>query len=412
MSDIIRKAIKDIPSSAGVYIFKDAEGNILYIGKAKDLKKRLSSYLRPCLEPRRQAMLEKIADLQCRLTSSESQAQLLEAALIKQHQPPYNVDLKDDKSFPWIKITNEEFPMVSICRRRKKEDESSARLFGPYPNVKLLRTALSTLRRIFGFRSCRKMPKKMCLYGRLGLCPGPCAGKIGAEDYQHLIEEIVLFLEGRPEVLIEEITKEMFSLAKQKRYEEAAVLRDRIQAIGLLQTQTPFFDTLMVIKNRLGLRRIPVRIEAFDVSNIQGKYATAAMVSFYQGRPDKDNYRRFRIKGVNKIDDYAMLKEVLQRRYRRLLKEGLPLPDLVVVDGGKGHLAVASAELEALGLNDIDIIALAKGQDTVYTKRSKKGIVLGYEVGGFNLLRYVRDEAHRFAIKYHHLLRKKGAFAQ
>ena len=407
--DKLKEKIANLPQTSGVYIFKDAQGKIIYIGKAKSLKKRAQSYFTRDLSTKTQVMVAKIADLEYRLAPSEAQAQILEASLVKENQPQYNISLKDDKSFPWLRITNEEFPIVSIFRRKGRQKNDTSLYFGPYANVKLLRQALKIIRRIFGFRSCKTLPKKACLYGRLELCPAPCEGKISAGQYQEIIKDITLFLGSGQEALLEKLSLRMKEAASEHKFEEAAKIRDQINAltaVGRTRAGAPDFRGLKDLKKLLKLNKLPLRIEAFDISNIFGKEATGSMVSFYKGSADKDNYRRFRIKTVRAIDDYKMLAEVVGRRYSRAIAEKLPLPDLILIDGGRGHLLRAQKELKKLGL-EIPLVSIAKEQENIYSNKRAGPINLKSDTPGLNLIRRIRDEAHRFALSYHHLLRRK-----
>ena len=348
----IQEKIKQLPDTPGVYIFKDAGGEIIYIGKAKSLKKRVQSYFSRDLSSKTQLMVSKIADIEYRLTPSESQAELLEASLIKEKQPVYNVSLKDDKSFPLIRITHEDFPIVSICRRKKLQKKDNSLYFGPYTNAQLLRQALKVMRKVFGFRSCKTLPKKACLYGRIKLCPAPCIGNISAKQYKEIIKNITMFLDSKYEELLSNLSQRMDEAASQQKFEEAAKIRDQIEALSTMAESRCRFsrkDELQDLKNLLKLAKLPERIEAFDISNISGKEATGSMVSFYKGLPDKNNYRRFRIKTVETIDDYKMLAEVVKRRYSGSLKKVLAFPDLILIDGGKSHLSVDNKELEKIG---------------------------------------------------------------
>jgi len=404
----IKEKIKKLPDAPGVYFFKDAQAKIIYIGKANSLKKRVQSYFNRPLDAKTQVLVSKITDLDFRPTPSPSQAQILEAALIKENQPQYNIDLKDDKSFPWIRITNEDFPVVSICRRACVKKRDTSLYFGPYTNVKLLRQAFKLLRRTFGFRSCRQLPKEPCLYYRLKLCPAPCAGKISKQDYRRILRQIKLFLELKYEKLLYELSQQMQQASAENNFEEAAEIRDRINALSVI-SQTADRNTceneLQDLKGLLKLNRPPLRIEAFDISDISGKEAAGAMVSFYKGVADKNNYRRFRIKTVSGIDDYQMIREIVRRRYQRVIKENLPLPDLILIDGGRGHLSVAKDELDKLGI-DVALASIAKDRENIYFKSSPTPIKLKKDTAALNLIRRIRDEAHRFAIKYHHLLHK------
>ena len=405
----LKNKIAHLPDAPGVYIFRDTSAKIIYIGKAKSLKKRVRSYFNRPLDTKTQAMASKIADIDYKPTLSESQAEILEASLIKANQPQYNIDLKDDKSFPWIRISADEFPVVSLCRRKSLKEGSAILYLGPYTDAKLLRQAFKMVRKIFGFRSCRVLPKKPCLYYRLKLCPAPCAGKISAKDYHRIIKQIKLFLDSKYEELLSELSVQMRELSKERRFEEAAEIRNRINALSVIAQSPAKFSReaeLEDLKKLLRLKRLPVYIEAFDISNISGLEATGSMVSFYRGSPDKNNYRRFRIRTPADIDDYKMTREIVERRYSRVKKEGLALPDLILIDGGKGHLAAAGGELGKLGL-DIPLASIAKDRENIYIKGNSAPLRLKEDTPALNLIRSVRDEAHRFALKYHHLLRSK-----
>lgn len=405
----LKNKIAKLPEASGVYLFKDEKGTVIYIGKAKSLKKRVQSYFNRALDVKTQVLVSKIADLEYRLTGSEAQASLLEASLIKANLPQYNIDLRDDKSFPWIRISGEDFPNVSIYRRKGQRKDSGAQYFGPYTNVGLLRQAFKQIRRIFGFRSCKKMPPKPCLYYRLKLCPAPCIQKISQKQYGEIINQVKLFLDSKYEELLGRLTQKMQDLAKEQRYEEAVRFRDRINALSAFSqgpNARPGINELEDLQDLLKLKHLPQRIEAFDISNIFGKEATGSMVSFFRGFPDKDNYRRFRIKTVEGIDDYRMLAEVIRRRYARLIEEKLPLPDLTLIDGGRSHLSTAEKEIKKLGL-ELDLVSIAKEKENIYSLNNIRPIKLQLDRPALNLIRRIRDEAHRFAVSYHHVLRRK-----
>jgi excinuclease ABC subunit C len=412
MSDKVKlkEKISGLPELPGVYIYKDARGRIIYIGKAKNLKKRVQSYFTRYLSGKTQVLVSRIAQVEHILTPTEFQAELLEASLVKEKQPQYNVDLKDDKSFPLVKITDEEFPLVAVCRQKELfKKKEKAFYFGPFQSAWLLRQALRAVRKVFGFRSCRILPKRPCLYFRLDLCPGPCAGKISPVEYQAIIGNIKMFLNSQYERLIDKLSRDMEAASLDHRYEEAAKLRDSINTLSALGRSRRDFsstDELEDLQKLLGLAKLPLRIEGFDVSNISGKEATGAMVSFYKGLADKNNYRRFRIKTVARVDDYAMMRELVLRRYSRLSKERKPMPDLVLIDGGKQHLLAAQEELRELKLK-IPVMAIAKAEENIYLKNKAEPIIMAEDTPALNLIRRIRDEAHRFCRKYHHLLRKK-----
>ena len=410
----LKEKVDGLPELPGVYLFKDAGGRVIYIGKATSLKKRVQSYFTRFLSDKTQALVARINDIDYIVSGSESQAQILEASLIKERQPKYNISLKDDKSFPWIRISDEPFPVISICRKKKTVKGDKALYFGPYTSAKLLRQAIKVIRAIFGFRSCAVMAARPCLYFRLKLCPGPCCGAVSEKEYREIIKNIRMFLESKYEQLIDGLSAQMHAAAREKRYEDAARLRDRILALSAMHKGADYFDSLTEhedLRKLLKADRPPQRIEGFDISNISGKEATGSMVSFYNGKPDKNNYRRFRIKTVQAIDDYAMIREVVRRRYTRLTREGRALPDAIIIDGGRQHLLAAQEELTALGL-DPAIVSIAKEQENIYVKNREQAVRLPPGSGALNLIRRVRDEAHRFARAYHHLLHRKKTLGE
>lgn len=402
----LKEKIAAAPDSAGVYLMKDQLGRVIYIGKAKSLTKRLSSYLGRGLSAKTAALMSHVSDIDYKLCQNEGMALLLEASLIRQHKPKYNVSLRDDKSFPYVKVTAEEFPAVFITRKAK---DDGAQYLGPYTDAKLLREALKIIRRSFPYRSCKTLPKKACLYYRIKLSPAPCIGKISRQDYAKTIENICLILEGRVDDLVQRLSAELKVKSGELKFEEAAGIRDKIKALSAIsqnQAAGSGRDELYDLKGLLDLDKLPERIEAFDISNISGKEACGSMVSFYRGRPDKDNYRRFRIKTVSGVDDYAMLREVVRRRYLRLIEEKRPLPDLVLIDGGRAHLTVAAIQLGQLGLR-LPVASIAKDRENIYTSNRLDPIKLDTDTPALNLIRRIRDEAHRFAVAYHHILRRK-----
>lgn len=407
-----KEKVKNFPDKPGVYLMKDRQGHLIYVGKALSLKKRVGSYFlkfQPSIKT--QIMLSYVEDIGHIETPCEYDALILESNLIKQYKPRFNIALKDDKSFPYIKITREKFPRVFIGRRRKGDEDAD--YFGPYMSAKLLRRALKVLRKSFPFCTCRRFPKKACLHYHLGLCAGPCQKKISKKAYLEVIKGLEDFLMKKDTELIDELSFKMRKLAKREKFEEAAKVRDQLEALSLLISlkkidarKTFGLDEDLL---KLGLKKEPLAVEAFDISNIGTNQTVGSMVYFYKGRPDKNNYRRFKIKTVAGIDDYAMIQEVVRRRYERLLLEKEKMPDLIVIDGGMGHLDAAHAVLETLGLN-IPMIGIAKSQELIYTVSHRGPIKLARASKILQLIQRARDEAHRFALKYHHLLRKKDAF--
>ena len=394
----IKEKLKALSDSPGVYLMKNKEGGIIYIGKAVSLRKRVASYFNKEVSSYRTDVLRSnIADIDYIITGSEEEALLLEAALIKEKQPKFNVLLKDDKRYPLLKLSvNEKFPRLVIVRRKRKD---KAIYFGPYTNAKLLRKALGIMRKIFPLRTCNMMPKTPCLNYHIGQCLAPCLHvsqpsreKTGKNVYDQVVRDVTLFLKGKKSELIKNLSLRMKEAASSKNFEEAARLRDQIQALSVIGGKC----------KKQGLFSAE-RIEGFDISNISGREAVGSMVSFLNGRPDKSNYRRYKIKTVLAIDDYKMIEEVLMRRYKKLLTGNLPLPDLVLIDGGKGHVGIARSVLDSLGLNKIKALGIAKKEETIFSEFGQENISDDFR----KLLQYVRDEAHRFAQSYHHVLRRK-----
>ena len=393
-------------------MYKDAAGTVIYVGKAVNIRKRVESYFRKNTGSLKTDLLvSHIAQIETIQTASEAEALILEASLIKQYQPKYNVELKDGKTYPFIQITKEEFPLVSVVRlNARKYKDVNAEFCGPYVNPALVREALQIIRKIFPFRTCEPFANKLCLYYDLGLCQGPCEGKISKEDYQRNIRSIRFILDGKKDDFYRNLRLEMEELSRRKDFEGAARLRDQIRAIGALYSGTGdinYFKEAEQLQRAMGLERPPVRIECFDISNIMGNQSVGSMVSFLNGKPDKNNYRRFRIKTVKGIDDFQMIAEIVRRRYTRLQKEGLSFPDLIVIDGGKGQLGAAMKELKKLNLS-LPIISLAKREEEIFIPGKRNPIKLSHDSLGLKLLMRVRDEAHRFGLKYHTLLRAKN----
>ena len=415
MSDIKTK-VKGLPISSGVYLFKDAAGTVIYVGKAINIRKRVVSYFRAnTASLKTDLLVSHIADVDILHTTSEAQALILEASLIKQYQPKYNIELKDSKTYPFIQITREEFPLISLIRKNaRKHHDPDAEFYGPYVNPTLIREALQIIRKIFPFRSCDPFAHKACLYEDMGLCQAPCEGKISKPEYARNIRSIKLILDGKKDDLYRQLRGEMEDLSRRKDFEGAGRLRDQIRAIGALYSGTGdvnFSKEAEQLQRAAGLKAPPVRIECFDISHIMGRQPVGSMVSFLNGKPDKNNYRRFRIKTVEGIDDFKMIAEVVRRRYTRLQKEGAGFPDLIVIDGGKGQLGAALQELKKLHLS-LAVIALAKREEEVFLPNKRLAIKLAQDSLGLKLLMRIRDEAHRFGLKYHTLLRKKDFLDQ
>jgi len=547
----ITEQIKGLPSRPGVYLFKDAGGNILYVGKAVNLRHRVSSYFGAGqkLTPKIGRMVANIADLEYFVTGSEQEALILELNLIKRHHPRYNVRLKDDKTFPYLKIDlGEDWPRVHITRRL---EENGGRYFGPFASARSIRRTLKLLKGIFPFRSCSKpitgTDDRPCLEYDIGHCLAPCIGSVSRREYAEVIRQVILFLEGKQERVVRQLKARMEQAAGAMDYERAARLRDQIQAVEqvvegqriaatvkgeqdiiafvedkeqayvqvffirggkligresfllqgtsdeepgqlmssfikqfyasaphippLLLLQHPVEDAAMLqewlqakrgsrvkiqvprrgnkkqlvgivaenarqglaqlkikqlaspknvsaaleeIQRELDLPRLPARIEGYDISDIQGAAAVGSMVVFEQGRPRPSHYRRFKIKTVAGIDDYAMLAEVLKRRFKRggdASGGWAAVPDLVLIDGGRGQLNAARAVMKEMGADSIPAAGLAKENEEIFIPQKSKPVILPRSSPGLQLLQRLRDEAHRFALGYHRGLRKKETFA-
>ncbi len=407
----LAEKIKFLPLTSGVYLMKDASGTIIYVGKAVSLRKRVQSYFRwKKTNSKTDLLAADIRDIDTINTASEAEALILEASLIKQHQPRYNVELRDDKSYPYIEVTGEEFPRIAVVRPREKNKTSA--YYGPYVEVTLVRAALNIIRKIFHFRACDPFPKKECLDFHIGRCEAPCIANISRKDYLRNIKHVCLILEGKKDELYINLKKDMEALSKAKEFEKAAKVRDQIRAIGALYSGTKdinYYKEAEQLKRSLNLPKLPERLECFDISNIMGSQAVGSMVSFANGKPDKNNYRRFKIREVQGIDDFKMIAEIVRRRYSRLKREGAAYPDLIVIDGGKGQLSAACEQLALLGVQ-IPSISLAKREEEIFLPNKRLPVILSKDSLGLKLLQRVRDEAHRFAVSYHRLRRNNSVF--
>jgi excinuclease ABC subunit C len=538
--------LKALPAKPGVYLFKDKEGKVIYVGKAANLNSRVRSYFGTpsSLSAKIQRLVAKIQDFDFVVTSSEQEALILECNMIKKYTPRYNVRLKDNKTFPYLKIDiDEDWPGVYITRRVQKD---GAMYFGPFASAGSVRKTLRLIKKIFPFRSCSKRidgkDKRPCLDYYIRRCLGPCIGAVEKQEYHDVINQVILFLEGKQELILHELNTRMKAAAQQLQFERAALLRDQIKAIekviegqriaitlqgekdviGLAQNEKQAYvklfsirnnkligqdhfimegikgespgqimtsfvkqyyasashipplillqylvdepavisewleqqrgsrvelqvpqrgakkklvDTaaenaaqglelaqakemkvevissgLQELKNRLHLPKMPRRIECYDVSNIQGTLAVSSMVVLEKGRPKPAHYRRFRIKTVAGADDYAMIQETLRRRFKRgLTSEGTwaIIPDLVLIDGGKGQLNAALEVRQELGLGSIPIASLAKENEEVFIPGDPQPVYIAKDSPALHILQRARDEAHRFAISYHRRLRHK-----
>jgi len=429
----IREKIKNFPTGPGLYFMKDAGDKVLYIGKAKNLRSRVASYFQPAVDltasrgPKIVEMLNKVETVDILETPNEVDAVLKEARLVKDIRPPYNTDLVDDKTFPYLEITSrEDFPGVYITRKPRQK---GIRLFGPFASAKDLRSVLVVLQKIFRFRTCnlniREDDEKRrffrpCLLYSIKQCTAPCGAKIDKHEYKKIIRDLVKFLQSKRSTILRQLKKQMAEASEALEYEKAAMFRDRIRLIERLDRRgTPDENvqpevfaadpTEALIKLRELLHRAePVRIiEGIDVANIAGAEAVGSLVKFIDGKPFKSGYRRFKIKTVKGIDDYAMITEVLKRRYKYALRGEELWPDLVLIDGGLGHLRAAEKALKEMKAPDITIASIAKREEDIYLQGKSKPLKLSANSPVRKLLQYVRDEAHRFAQHYHHILRGK-----
>ena len=508
-----------IPHTPGCYLFSDAGGTILYVGKAKDLRKRVTSYFQKNDHDRKtKNLVALIASVDLMVTHTETEALLLENNLIKKHQPKYNIDLKDAKRYAYIEITREPFPRIGIARQTRSE---AADYFGPFVSAAERDAILRVIKRVFFLRSCRKLPGRACLRYHLASCSGPCVGAVSAEDYRVQVDRVSALLRGKSSELLDQLRAEMAAYSGRQEFEKALVLRNQIAAIERLgerqQVERPkeadqdviaytiagdrvylmvfsvekgllsgkqeysfdyhddFFEeflvlyyadrtppqelvipcevgsglagylserkgrsvqvtvpkigekkklielvekniTLAFMKNELkvqdlqaslGLEHSPEVIECFDISHLSGTSMVGSMVQFRNGAPDKKNYRRFKIRTVVGVDDFASIAEIVKRRYQRLIEEKMLFPDLIIVDGGKGQLAAAFGALEGLRLS-IPVIALAKREEEVYLPGEMLPLRLDEKGMALHFLQEIRDEAHRFAIAYNRLLRSRS----
>ena len=477
LTDQIRNKLSELPHKPGVYLMKDRFGTVIYVGKARDLRKRVNQYFHPSRrmgwDLKLNALVDAIHDLDVHVVRSEAESVLLEGKLIKEFQPRYTVSFRDDKRFLLLKINlNDPIPRFTLTRLKQ---EDGARYFGPFANSGALRNTLHLIRRRFNLRGCRPLTPneqdyKHCLYGHLKFCTAPCIGNVTREQYLEQVLAGCNFLEGQCEEFQGQLELEMKKAAVAQDYEKAASYRDALADLRQTTQRTNKFQRLPYtlplalhserdleeLAQALNLPGPPQRIEGFDISNISGTFAVASMVSFRNGKPDRANYRRFKMKTVTGQDDFACIAETVRRRYTRVLNEakaleqaedaaakteqeppaspdpqhalvapksdeGGPrstlhaprststpsLPDLILIDGGKGQLNAACAELAKLGLGQIPILGLAKEFEEIYRPGETEPLRLAHECGALKLLQRVRDESHRFANTYNAQLRLK-----
>lgn len=414
--------VRRFPDKPGVYLMHDESGKTIYIGKAKSLRKRVSSYFRHqnFASPRLARLVGDIADISTIRTESEAEALILESRLIKHYQPFFNVDLKMGETYPYIRITQEDFPRTLVTRF-KQNDESL--YIGPFVKVRDLRGLLRLAERYFPLRTC-SIPMRVdtvpvrdrpCMRHTLGRCLAPCVGFCSEAQYRERVADVALLLEGRGVDLVERLRKRMDAAARRMDFEEAARFRDTIRAIWRVSRQRlsssatagEDWAPLQRLGQLLDMPVLPWRIDGFDISHTGGEQTVGVVVVFEQGISNQSLYRRFNIRTVADIDDFRSMEETLLRRYRKCLDAQEPLPQLILIDGGPVQLDFAKRAMESLGLGEIAIVALAKREEEIYVPGRKEPIRLELSDPGLQLLQRVRDEAHRFAITTHRKRRDK-----
>jgi len=427
-----RDKVKAFPTTPGVYLMKDARGRVIYVGKAVNLRSRAGSYFtkQAAIDRRTCDLVPEIRDIDFIATDSEVDALLLEARLIKDVQPRFNSELKDDKTFPYLEIfVREPFPRVEFTRKPRPR---GTKLYGPFTNARKLRGAIAVLQQIFRFRNCtldiqpdddRWRWFRPCLLASINQCTAPCNLRVSKEDYRRDIRRLIMFLDGKKKRLFQELKADMQQAAAELKFEKAARLRDQIAALENLNLRGDLREhaqpEVFQVDPKRGVRGLqkvfdlpapPRRIEGMDIAHLQGGETVASLVQFIDGLPFKPGYKRFRIRSVEGVDDFASMREVVSRRFRRLHQEGEPFPDLLLIDGGKGQLNAAMEAFRDLGLTPPFTVSLAKREEELFLPGESDPRVLSRHSYALRLLQYVRDESHRFAQQYHHLLRKKTTF--
>ncbi len=421
----LKEKVRQLPEKPGVYLMKDRLGRILYVGKAKALKKRVSSYFTPSRShahsPKIRALIDMIADFETIEVKSEPEALLLEGRLIKQWKPKYNTDFVDDKRFLMVRVDlAEPLPRFRLTRFRK---DQRSRYFGPFAHSGLLRKTLAQMRRQFGILLGDSTPQRLPdgrwrLYDDVRQEIYGHTNEISADDYRTRVAQACDFLDGKSREWLETLREEMAAAAAKHAFEKAAELRDIVFALeGTLQKARRFErdhpvirtdeEALERLRDALRLPGLPEHMECFDISHISGTYVVASMVHFTHGKPDKAHYRRFKIKSFIGNDDFRAMEEVVGRRYRRLRDEGRPMPELVVIDGGRGQIGAALKAFIALDLEPPALIGLAKKHETIIFPDEREPLNLGLTDPGLQLLQRLRDEAHRFANTFNADLRSQ-----
>jgi excinuclease ABC subunit C len=417
------------PTGPGVYMMKDGGGNVIYVGKAKNLRSRASSYFSrdAANDIRIRDWMGFVRDVDFIETADPIAAMFMEARMIKDLRPKFNKDLKDDKTFPYLQIrTREEFPRVEITRKPRRK---GVRLYGPFTATKSLKIAINVLQQLLQFRTCALDIKstdekwkwfRPCLLHSIRRCTAPCNFRVSRDDYRRQIKKLIFVLEGKKDKLIARMEKEMLAASEALNFEKARRTRDEIEALRNLDlrgevnrdVQPEVFPIdpkkgLVGLRKILGLEKIPRTIEGVDIAHLSGQDTVASLVSFLDGLPFKPGYRRFKIKTVEGVDDFASMREVVTRRFRRLNEEDEVFPDILLIDGGKGQLNAALDAFRTLEIAPPCLISLAKQEEEIFRPGEADSIKLSRHSTALRLLQYVRDEAHRFAQHYHHMLRRK-----
>ncbi|MGD0517858.1 MAG: excinuclease ABC subunit UvrC [Thermoguttaceae bacterium] len=433
-NSLAAEKVRSFPQTPGVYLMKDAAGRVIYIGKAKNLRSRAGSYfLKAAAEdPRTAKLVREIRDIDYLEAKNEIDAILTEARLIKDILPKYNRDLRDGKTFPYLEIhVREDFPRVCFTREPKGR---GSKLYGPFGNPRQLRGAIQALQKIFKFRTCsldidaddkRWRWFRPCLLHSIEQCTAPCNLRISKEEYRQDIKRLQQVLDGNNDKLLKEMHKDMESAAKQLRFEEAARLRDEIEMLnsldkrGVLETHVqPEVFPIDPKKGLAGLQKVlhlpgqPRIIEGVDVAHTAGKETVASVVQFIDGLPFKPGYKRMRINGSYGGDDFAAIHEAVSRRFQHLGGENESMPDLLLIDGGKGQLNAALSALAGLQIDPPMVLALAKREELIHVMHKDEPLRLSHHSYSLRLMQYVRDEAHRFAQHYHHILRRRSTLGE
>lgn len=422
----IKKKVRHLPHKPGVYLMKDRLGQTIYVGKAKDLKKRVSTYFQASrknltTQPKVRAMIDLIYDFELIIVKSEAEALLLEGQLIKKYKPRYNTDFTDDKRFLLVRVdVRESLPRFRLVRHRT---DNQSRYFGPFAHATHLRQTLAALRKKFGILLSDASPVQLDadhwrLYddARAEIYEHP--NELSQAQYLERVEAACSFLDGKTKEWLAELSEQMKAAAEARDYEKAAQLRDRITALKQtsvrtrkferpLHDPTPKTDTLKQLQVDLALPTLPERMECFDISHISGSFCVASMVAFKAGRPDRKSYRRFKIKSFIGNDDFRAMEEVVGRRYRRLHEEERPFPDLVVIDGGAGQVTAAMRAFLGQSLEPPALIGLAKRNETIIFSDGREPLNLSHHDPGLRMLQHIRDEAHHFANSFNAELRSK-----